>query len=99
QEPDTVGIEKRNGEIVSYSFEERRTRENLWNFRYVELTHGGQSKGNRVRWVGGLVPRWEARAIHVHPEQKNLLEELYQFLLDDSGQGHDDLVDALAYCF
>jgi hypothetical protein len=99
QEPDTVGIEKRHGEIVSYSFEERRTRENLWDFKYVELSHGGISKGNRVRTVGGLVPRWEARAIHVHPDQKNLLEELYQFRLDDSGHGHDDLVDALAYCF
>ncbi len=99
QNPDTVGIEKRAGEIVSYSFEERRTRENLWNFRYVELSHGGVSKGNRVRQVGGLVPRWEARAIHLHPDQKNLLEELYQFRLDDTGRGHDDLVDALAYCF
>lgn len=99
QTPGVVGIERRKGEVVSYTFEERRTRENRWDFQYVELSHGGLSKGNRAMMVGGLIPRWEARAVHVHPEMKNLLEELYQFRFDDLGKGHDDLVDALAYCF
>ena len=94
--PDTVGIEKRKGDAISYSFEERRTRENQWNFRYVELSYG---KGkNDIDRIGGLVPRWEARTIHVHKNQTNLLRQLYEYRLDDNHR-HDDLVDALAYCF
>lgn len=97
--PDAVGIERRKGEAVSFSFNERRTRENRWDFRYVELSHGGMSKGDRAKKVGGLIPRWEARAVHVHKAQSRLLTELYQFRFDDQTKGHDDLVDALAYCF
>lgn len=96
--PDAVGIERRKGEAVSYSFEERRTRENRWDFKYVELSHHGSGKDDRSR-IGGLVPRWEARTIHVHPEMKQLLEQLYCFRLKDGSKDHDDLVDALAYCF
>jgi hypothetical protein len=97
--PDAVGIERRAGEIVSFSFDEQRIRGNRWDFQYVELSHGGVSKGSRVRMVGGLVPRWEARTVHIHKNDTNLLDQLYKFRLDDSGRGHDDLVDALAYCF
>ncbi len=98
-QPEAVGIERRKGEAVSYSFNERRTRENRWDFKYVELSHGGMSKGDRAKKVGGLIPRWEARAVHVHKSQARLLTELYQFRFDDETKGHDDLVDALAYCF
>jgi hypothetical protein len=98
-EPDAVGIERRKGEAISYSFEERRTREGRWDFQYVELSHGGISKGDRMNKVGGLIPRWEARAVHVHKSQERLLQELYAFRFDDLTKGHDDLVDALAYCF
>lgn len=97
--PGVVGIEKRKGDAISYSFEERRTRENRWDFQYVELKHGGLSKGGRMNQVGGLIPRWEARTVHLHRNQKKLLEELYRFRFDDMTKGHDDLVDALAYCF
>lgn len=97
-EPDAVGIEKRKGEAVSYSFEERRTRENKWNFRYVGLSHHNSGKDDTSR-IGGLVPRWEARTIHVHPEMKQLLDQIYCFRLSDRSKDHDDLVDALAYCF
>lgn len=97
--PEAVGIERRKGEAVSFSFNERRTRENRWDFRYVELSHGGVSKGDRAAKVGGLIPRWEARSVHVHKAQTRLLTELYQFRFDDQTKGHDDLVDALAYCF
>ncbi len=97
--PEAVGIERRKGEAVSYSFNERRTRENRWDFEYVELSHGGISKGDRAKMVGGLIPRWEARAVHIHKAQTRLLTELYQFRFDDQTKGHDDLVDALAYCF
>lgn len=96
--PDAVGIERRKGEAVSFSFEERRTRENRWDFKYVELSHGGMSKDDNSR-IGGLVPRWEARTIHVHPEMRQLFDQLYQFRLKDDSKDHDDLVDALAYCF
>lgn len=96
--PDVVGIEKRKGEAVSYSFEERRTRENEWGFKYVELSHHGSGKDDVSR-IGGLVPRWEARTIHVHPEMKQLFDQLYSFRMKDGSKDHDDLVDALAYCF
>lgn len=97
--PGAVGIERRKGEAISYTFNERRTRENRWDFQYVELSHGGVSKGGRANMVGGLIPRWEARAVHVQKNMARLLEELYQFRFDDLGKGHDDLVDALAYAF
>lgn len=97
-EPDAVGIERRKGEAVSYSFEERRTRENRWDFKYVELGHHGSGKDDRSR-IGGLVPRWEARTIHIHAEMKRLLEEIYCYRLNDQSKDHDDLLDALAYAF
>jgi hypothetical protein len=94
--PDTVGIEKKKGEAVSFSFNERRVRLNQWNFRYAELPYGrGKNDTNRI---GGLVPRWEARTIHIHKNQQNLIRQMYEYRLDD-GHRHDDLVDALAYCF
>lgn len=96
--PEVVGIERRKGDAVSYSFEERRTRENRWDFKYVELSHHGSGKDDTSR-VGGLVPRWEARTIHVHPEMKQLLDQIYCFRMKDGSKDHDDLVDALAYCF
>lgn len=96
QKSDAVGIPKKKGDIISYSFEERRTRENRWDFRYVELPET-QSKTSKGR-IGGLVPRWEARTIHVHENMKELLEEIYQFRLDDS-HPHDDMLDALAHGF
>jgi hypothetical protein len=94
--PDTVGIEKKKGEAVSFSFNERRVRENQWNFRYAELPSGNGKNGTDR--IGGLVPRWESRTIHVHKNQQNLLREIYEYRMDDSHR-HDDLVDALAYCF
>ncbi len=96
QTPDAVGIPRKKGEAVSYSFQERRTRENRWDFKYVELPET-QGKAHKSR-IGGLVPRWEARTIHIHKQMKDLLEELYQFRLDDSHR-HDDMIDALAHCF
>lgn len=96
QNPDAVGIPKKKGEAVSYSFEERRTRENRWDFKYVELPET-QGKAHKTR-IGGLVPRWEARTIHIHKNMKDLLAELYMFRLDDS-HPHDDAIDALAHCF
>lgn len=96
--PGVVGIEKRKGDALSYSFNEKRARLNCWNFKFVELSHGGVTKANRINSVGGLVPRWEARTIHVHRNQQRLLQEIYEYRLDDSHR-HDDLVDALAYCF
>src|SRR5258708_6366295 len=64
--PEVVGIEKRKGDAILYSFNEARARENLWNFKYVELQSRGVSKDNRVKMIGGLVPRWEARAVKIH---------------------------------
>lgn len=96
--PDAVGIERKKGEAVSYSFDERRVRENRWDFKYVELSHGGKSKDDNSR-IGGLVPRWEARTIHIHPEMKQMFEQLYAFRLKDDSKDHEDLVDSLAYCF
>lgn len=96
QEPDCVGLPKKKGEAVSYSFKERRIRENRWDFKYVELPEN-QGKTSKTR-IGGIVPRWEARAIHVHKNMKDLLEEMYQFTLDDSHR-NDDMLDALAHCF
>ena len=96
QEPDAVGLPKKKGEAVAYSFEERRTRENRWDFKYVELPET-QGKAHKTR-IGGLVPRWESRTIHIHENMKDLLNELYMFRLDDS-HPHDDAIDALAHCF
>lgn len=96
QKPDAVGIPRRKGEAVSYSFKERRIRENRWDFKYVELPET-QGKAHKTR-IGGLVPRWEQRTIHIHKNMKDLLEEMYQFRLDDSHR-NDDMLDALAHCF
>jgi hypothetical protein len=96
--PDSVGIERKKGDAIAYSFRERRTRENRWDFRYVELSHGGKNKDDMSR-IGGLVPRWESHAIHLHKTQVALQQELYRFRFKDTTKGHDDLVDALAYCF
>jgi hypothetical protein len=65
----------------------------------VELQTHGISKEKRINMVGGLVSRWEARAVHIHPEMKLLRAQLYAYRFDDSQKEHDDLVDALAYCF
>jgi hypothetical protein len=96
QEPDAVGLPKKKGEAVSYTFEERRTRGNEWDFKYVQLPET-QGKAHKTR-IGGLVPRWEARTIHIHKNMKDLLDEIYMFRLDDS-HPHDDAIDALAHCF
>jgi hypothetical protein len=96
QGPDCFGMPKRKGEAVSYAFNDRRIRENRWDFKVVELSET-QGKSSKMR-VGGLVPRWESRAIHVHESMKDLLEEFYQFREDDSHR-HDDMLDALAHCF
>jgi phage terminase large subunit-like protein len=97
--PTVVGIEKRKGDAISYSFREARTRLNLWDFKYVELQSHGVSKEKRINMVGGLVSRWESRSVHIHAEMKQLREQLYAYRFDDSSKEHDDLVDALAYCF
>lgn len=96
QKSDAVGLPKKRGEAVSYSFNERRIREGLWDFKYVELPET-QGKAHKTR-IGGLVPRWEARTVHIHKNMKDLLEEIYMFRLDDS-HPHDDAIDALAHCF
>lgn len=96
QKPDAVGLPKKKGEAVSYTFNERRIRGNQWNFKYVELPET-QGKAHKTR-IGGLVPRWEARSIHIHKNMVDLLTELYMFRLDDS-HPHDDAIDALAHCF
>lgn len=96
QKPDVFGMAKKKGELISYSFEERRTRENRWDFRYVELPET-QGKNSKAR-IGGLVPRWEGRTIHVGKHMKDFLDEVYMFRLDDS-HPHDDALDALAHCF
>lgn len=96
QKPDAVGIPKKRGEAVSYSFNEQRIRGNRWDFKYVELPET-QGKAHKTR-IGGLVPRWEARTIHIHKNMKDLLEEIYMFRLDDT-HPHDDAIDALAHCF
>lgn len=97
--PQVVGIERRKGDAISYSFQEARTRLNLWDFKYVELQTHGVSKEKRINMVGGLVSRWEARTVHLHPEMKLMRAQLYAYRFDDSSKEHDDLVDALAYCF
>lgn len=94
--PDNVGIKRRKGDAISFTFNERRVRENLWDFKYVEIKDT-KSKTDKSR-IGGLVPRWEARTIHIHRDMKDLLKQFYEFRLDDSHQ-HDDMVDALADCF
>lgn len=95
-DPDNVGIKRRKGDAISFSFEERRTRENLWDFNYVQLKDT-KSKTDKSR-IGGLVPRWEARTIHIPKGMDDLLKEFYEFRLDDSHK-HDDMLDALADCF
>lgn len=96
QQPDTVGIPKRKGEALSFAFNDSRIRQNRWDFKVVELPET-QGKAGKTR-VGGLVPRWEARAIHIHRNMKDLLEEIYHFREDDSHK-NDDMLDALAHCF
>lgn len=92
--PEAVGIKRRKGDAISFSFNERRVRENLWDFKYVELKDTGHKKDR----VGGMVPRWESRSIHIHKEMKDLLTQLYEYRLDDK-HSHDDMVDAMADCF
>jgi len=94
--PDVVGIKRRKGDAISFSFNERRVRENLWDFKYVEVKDT-KAKTDRSR-IGGLIPRWEGRTIHIHKEMKDLLKQLYEFRLNDS-HANDDMVDALADCF
>jgi hypothetical protein len=95
-QPDNVGIKRRKGDAISFTFNEKRVRENLWDFRYVEIKDT-KSKADKSR-IGGLVPRWEARSIHLHKNMTNFLRQIYEFRLDDS-HAHDDLLDALADCF
>ncbi len=94
--PDAVGIKRRKGDAISFTFNERRVRENAWNFKYVEIKDT-KSKTDKSR-IGGLVPRWEARTIHVHRFMKDFLDECYQFRLDDS-HAYDDMLDAYADSF
>lgn len=94
--PDSVGIKRRKGDAISFSFNERRVRQNQWNFRYVELKDT-KSKADKSR-IGGLVPRWEARSLHLHKNMKDFLKEIYEFRLDDS-HSHDDMLDASADIF
>lgn len=98
-EPQVVGIEKRKGDAIQYTFQEWRTRLNLWDFKYVELQTHGISKDKRINAVGGLVSRWEGRNIHIHAQMQLLRAQLYAYRFDDKSSEHDDLVDALAYCF
>lgn len=98
QRPEVVGIEKKKGQAIEYSFREAITRLNLWDFKYVELQHHGQAKWSDTR-IGGMVGRWEARTIHIHPEMKLLRDQIYAYRIDDKSKEHDDLVDALAYSF
>lgn len=94
--PDAVGIKRRKGDAISFSFNERRVRENAWNFKYVEIKDT-KSKTDKSR-IGGLVPRWEARTIHIHKNMKAFMDEFYQFRLDDS-HAFDDCLDAYADSF
>jgi len=96
QKPDAVGLPRKKGEAVSYSFKERRIRESRWDFKYVELPET-KGKAHKTR-IGGLVPRWESRSIHLHRSMKDLVEEFHQFRLDDTHK-NDDMLDALAHCF
>lgn len=89
----TVGIKRRKGDAISYSFEERRNRENRFDFHYIQIKDT-KAKADKSR-IGGLVPRWEARTIHIHKNMKEALEEIYQFRFDDSHK-NDDGLDALA---
>lgn len=91
-----VGIEKRKGDAISFSFNERRVRDGSWGFKYVELPPG-HGKNDQYR-IGGMVPRWESRTIHLHRNQTDLIQQLYEYRESDS-HDHDDLVDALGYCF
>jgi hypothetical protein len=56
-----------------------------------------KSKLDKSR-IGGLVPRWESRTIHVAKFMEDLLKEFYEFRLDDT-HSHDDMLDAIADCF
>jgi hypothetical protein len=94
--PDAVGIKRRKGDAISFSFNERRIRENKWDFKYVEIKDT-KSKIDKSR-IGGLVPRWESRTIHIHRGMKDFLDEFYQFRLDDS-HSYDDCLDAYADSF
>lgn len=94
--PDSVGIKRRKGDAISFTFNEWRIRNNQWNFKYVEIVDV-KSKTDVSR-VGGLVPRWEAKSIHVGRWMKDFLEECYSFRLDDS-HAYDDMLDAFADIF
>lgn len=98
-DPDSVGIKRRKGDAISFTFNERRVRESQWNFRYVELkdTISKMNLAGKGR-IGGIVPRWESRSIHLQKGMTAFLKEIYEFRLDDS-HSHDDRLDALASCF
>jgi hypothetical protein len=98
QRPDVLGIEKRKGQALEYSLREAIARYQLFDFKYVELQHHGQAKWSDNR-IGGLVGRWEARSIHLHPDMGLLRAQIFAYRVDDKSKEHDDLVDALAYCF
>jgi len=98
QKPDVVGIEKRKGQAIEYSLREAIARYQLFDFKYVELQHRGQAKWSDSR-IGGLVGRWEQRTIHIHPDMGLLRAQIFAYRVDDKSKEHDDLVDALAYCF
>lgn len=95
--PDAVGIKRRKGDAISFSFNERRTRENRWDFKYVEISDT-KSKNDEHTRIGGMIPRWEARTIHIHKHMTDFLREIYEYRLDDS-HAHDDRLDALADAF
>lgn len=94
--PDSVGMKRRKGDAISFTFNEWRIRNNQWDFRYVEIADS-KSKSDSSR-IGGLVPRWEAKSIHVGKWMTDFLEECYQFRLNDS-HAHDDMLDAFADIF
>lgn len=94
--PDSVGIKRRKGDAISFTFNERRVRENQWKFKYVELKDT-RSKTDKSR-IGGLVPRWEARSLHIHKHMADFLNEIYEFRLDNT-HSHDDMLDASADIF
>lgn len=94
--PDAVGIKRRKGDSISFTFNEWRIRNNKWDFKYVEIADV-KSKTDVSR-IGGLVPRWEAKSIHVARWMTEFLQECYQFRMDDS-HAYDDMLDAFADIF
>lgn len=95
--PDVVGIKRRKGDAISFTFNERRIRDNNWDFQYVEIKDT-KSKNDKDSRIGGMVPRWEARTIHIQRNMADVLKQFYEYRLDD-GHSHDDMVDAIADAF